>query len=127
MQPIVTAESSGQSMKEVEPRGLVATVRYRVQPGTREKVMEMAAAIRAYARALPGNIEYCPVPSPYEADVVLSLEKWKSIADMQAYCASEACKAFQADRAPYLVAESMEAHVYEVQEIPLSTVMPEEV
>lgn len=127
MQPIVTTESSGQPMKAVEPRGLVATVRYRVQPGTREKVIEMAAAIRAYARALPGNIEYCPVPSPYEADVMLSLEKWESVAAMRAYCTSEACKAFQAERVPYLIAESMEAHVYEVREIPLSTVMPEEV
>ena len=107
-----------------EQTGIVATVYYRVQPGSREKVMQMAVEIRDYARSLEGNIEYCPMPSPYEANVMLSVEKWESVAAMQAYCASEECRAFQTKRAPYLVAESMEAHVYEVREIPLDVVMP---
>ncbi len=102
---------------------IVATVKYYVVEGSRDKVMELSAGIRAYARGLEGNIEYCPTPSPYEPTAVYSIEKWADLDAMIAYCDSEECKSFQTERNQFLVPGTMDAHVYEVSEIPLSEVM----
>lgn len=102
---------------------IVATVKYNVTEGSRERVIELSAGIRAYARSLPGNIEYCPTPSPYEPTTVHSIEKWETLEAMQDYCDSQECKDFQQARNEYLVPGTMDAHVYEVKEIPLGEVM----
>ena len=102
---------------------IVATVHYRVVPGSRDEVCRLSARIRAYARGLAGNVEYCPSPSPYEDDAMISLEKWETLAAMKAYCDSEECKRFQEARDVYLVPGTMSAQVYEAQEVPLETVM----
>lgn len=102
---------------------IVSTVKYYVTEGSRDKVMELSAGIREYARSLPGNIEYCPTPSPYEPTAVHSIEKWETLEAMRDYCDSEECKSFQKERNQYLVEGTMDAHVYEVSEIPLGEVM----
>ena len=103
---------------------IVATVKYYVTEGSRDRVLELSAGIRAYARSLPGNIEYCPTPSPYEPSAMHSIEKWETLEAMRDYCDSEECKAFQKERNQYLVEGTMDAHVYKVkEEIPLGEVM----
>ena len=102
---------------------IVATVKYYVTEGSRDRVMELSAGIRAYARSLAGNIEYAPTPSPYEPTAVYSIEKWETLDAMREYCDSQECKDFQQARNEFLVPGTMDAHVYEVQEVPLAEVM----
>lgn len=102
---------------------IVSTVKYKITEGNLDRVIELSAGIRAYARSLSGNIEYCPTASPYEKNTIHSIEKWKSLDAMKDYCNSEECKSFQQERNKYLVPGSMDAHVYEVKEVPLSEVM----
>lgn len=102
---------------------IVATVKYEIVEGSMDVVCELSRGIQAFARSCKGNIEYSPAPYPYAENTMFSLEKWESLEDMKAYCDSDECKTFQEKRNAYLVDGTMSAQVYEVKEVPLSTVM----
>lgn len=102
---------------------IVATVHYRITPGSLEKVSELSAGIRDFALGCKGNVDYAPMASPYEENVMVSTERWESLDAMKAYCDSQECIAFQNARNEFLVPGTMEAHVYEGEEVSLACVM----
>ena len=55
------------------------------------------------------------MPSPYEPDTMVSVERWEDQESLDAYMASENCKAFQEARNQYLVKGSMSAQVYDAE------------
>ena len=94
---------------------IVNTVKYKVVPGSIDEVARLSAKIRAYALTLKGNIDYCPMSSPYEADTMVSVERWEDQESLDAYMASENCRKFQEARNQYLVSGSMSSQVYDAE------------
>ena len=98
---------------------IIATSSYKVKPGTRDIVMGFAKEFREYAISCKGNIDYCPMPSPYDDDMIINIEKWETLEDVRTYARSNECKAFGAKRNEYLVEGSKQSGIYDTTPVKL--------
>ena len=98
---------------------IIITVKYSVQPGQRDKAMELAREYMAYTWTEKGCIFYEHLPSTVNDQDVYVLEKWETKEDFHAHISTPKYAAFKESRAALLIKDAFSLQVYEAKEVPV--------
>lgn len=94
---------------------IVNSVWYKVKPGTRDELLEMAKTAVEETRKEKGNIKYVQFPSPENDTDMFVYEEWETIEDLMAHSQAPHHLAFAEKRKPLLIEGSYTFTIYEAK------------
>ncbi len=90
---------------------IICAVKYRMKPGTRDQLMEIAKINMEKTRQEKGNLSYTHYPSMENDTDMFVFELWETIEDVNAHCQAPHYLEFARKRLPMM--ESYEFKTYE--------------
>ncbi len=98
---------------------IIVAVKYMVNKGLRNEVLEMAQEAVAETRKESGNIEYSVYPSLENEQEIFVFEVWESMEHLQAHIKSPHMVKFSENRKTYVVEGSYKLSLYKGEPISL--------
>jgi|GEM_PF-159985 len=95
---------------------LIVEAYYRVKPGLRDQLIEIAKLNVDATRLEEGNISYEHYPSSEDPDSMFVFEKWESVELFNHHSKTEHHKAFCVSRRPLLEPNSYHITIYNAEE-----------
>ncbi|HAE43112.1 MAG TPA: antibiotic biosynthesis monooxygenase [Clostridiales bacterium] len=98
---------------------IVVAVKYMVNEGFRNEVLEMAKEAVSETRKEKGNIEYTVYPSLENEQEIFVFEVWESMEHLQAHIKSPHMVKFAEARKPFVVEGSYKLSLYKSEPMSL--------
>lgn len=98
---------------------IIVAVKYMVNKGLRDQVLEMAKEAVTETRKEQGNIEYTVYPSLENDQEIFVFEVWDSMEHLQAHIKSPHMVKFSESRKPFVVEGSYKLSLYKGEPVSL--------